>query len=642
MEKNNNFIAYALIGIIFVAYMMYMGTTEKPAQSELEGFKDTSSSSISRSSQSSPENKESQEIKNNSAEQDSITRINKFGKFFAQTSFGHEKTISIETDLIKAKISSKGATIKKWELNNFNKWDGEAVQLLWQGDRQLFEKFLTSDGKRIDTRDLFFKFTTKDNLIRLTEDQSYTISAILKISNDKAIEKTYTFYGNKYHVDVDVKLIGLDNVLTSHGYEFGWENGIKYQEYNSVDESSEAQAIAVFNGEKEEIDATDLEEKAELNPTGQLDFCGIKNKYFAVAIIPDHFDGTVYLEGTQRTADKEGRVEHYNMSLAMPYGGGEVTNKFKVYIGPLDYKEVSKYGIDPLINFGWKFFGYIGEYLLMPFFLLVHMFIPNWGITIIVFSIFLKMALYPLSVTQMKSAQKMKLLAPQMTKLREKYEGDQQRQQQETMKLYSQYGINPMGGCLPMLLQMPILFSLWQVFRSDLNLRQAEFLPFWITDLSMPDMIFNFGFSIMGISSLSGLALLMGLTMFIQQKMTVSDPRQKAMIYMMPILFTLMFSNFPSGLNLYYFIFNLLGIGQQVWINSYSKNKVTLEELKKGPKKESWLQKKMAEAQQMQKMKQSGGSGKSSRTNNPAEKAQLKHGHTPKNRSGSRKKPNKK
>jgi YidC/Oxa1 family membrane protein insertase len=639
MEKNNNFIAYALIGIIFVAYMMYMGTTEKPVQSELEGFKNLSSSTISRSSQSSLDKKESQETTNNSAQQDSVSRINKFGKFFAQTSLGHEKTISIETDFIKAKISSKGASLKKWELNNYNKWDGEPVQLLWSGDRQLFEKFLTSDGKRIDTRDLYFKFSTKDDLIRLTEDQSYTISAVLKISDDKAIEKTYTFYGNKYHVDVDVKLIGLDNVLTSHGYEFGWENGIKYQEYNSVDESSESLAMAVFNGEKEEIDATDLEEKAELSPTGQLDFCGVKNKYFAAAIIPDHFDGTVYLEGTQRTADKEGRVEHYNISLAMPYGGGEVTNKFKVYIGPLDYKEVSKYGIEQLINFGWKFFGYIGEYLLMPFFLLVHMFIPNWGITIIVFSIFLKMALYPLSVTQMKSAQKMKLLGPQLTKLREKFEGDQQRQQQETMKLYSQYGINPMGGCLPMLLQMPILFSLWQVFRSDLNLRQAEFLPFWITDLSMPDVIVHFGFSVMGISSLSGLALLMGVTMFIQQKMTVSDPRQKAMIYMMPIMFTLMFSNFPSGLNLYYFVFNLLGIGQQVWINSYSKNKVTLEQLKKGPKKESWLQKKMAEAQQMQKMKQS---GQIPRSNNPAEKAQLKYGHTPKKRAGSRKKPNKK
>jgi YidC/Oxa1 family membrane protein insertase len=145
---------------------------------------------------------------------------------------------------------------------------------------------------------------------------------------------------------------------------------------------------------------------------------------------------------------------------------------------------------------------------------------------------------------------------------------------------------------------MPILYALWAVLRSSIDLRQAGFV-FWIHDLSLTDTIFNMPFPILGIKHISGLSLLMGITLFLQQKMTVTDPRQKSMVYIMPIMFTFMFSNFPAGLGLYYFMFNLMGIIQQVWINKFSKKKLTLEDLKRMPKKEGWLQKKMREAQEM-------------------------------------------
>ncbi|HOQ49564.1 MAG TPA: membrane protein insertase YidC, partial [Candidatus Kapabacteria bacterium] len=228
----------------------------------------------------------------------------------------------------------------------------------------------------------------------------------------------------------------------------------------------------------------------------------------------------------------------------------------------------------------------------------VHKFVPNYGIAILIFSLIIKILLHPLSITQMRSAQKMQLLSPEMEKIRTKYKDDQQAQQKEIMKLYSEYGINPASGCLPLLLQMPILFALWAVLRSAIELRQEPFI-WWITDLSMPDKILSFGFSFLGMSHLSGLALLMGATMFIQQKMTITDPRQKAMVYMMPIMFVFLFSNFPSGLNLYYFFFNLLSIAQQIYINKFSKKRLTLEDLKKMPKKEGWLQRKMREAQEL-------------------------------------------
>jgi YidC/Oxa1 family membrane protein insertase len=195
----------------------------------------------------------------------------------------------------------------------------------------------------------------------------------------------------------------------------------------------------------------------------------------------------------------------------------------------------------------------------------------------------------------------MQLLAPLMATIREKYKDDQMTQNQEMMKLYSQYGINPAGGCLPLLLQMPFLYALYSVLNLNIELRQAAFLPMWLTDLSVPDVILALPFKLplFNIDKFSGLALLMGATLFIQQKQTISDPRQKAMVYMMPVMLTLMFSALPSGLNLYYFMFNVMGIVQQLYMTKWSKNRLTLEQLKSMPRKEGWLQKKMREAQEI-------------------------------------------
>ena len=206
--------------------------------------------------------------------------------------------------------------------------------------------------------------------------------------------------------------------------------------------------------------------------------------------------------------------------------------------------------------------------------------------------------LYPLSIKQMRSVAKMRLINPILAEVREKYKDDQQAQQQATMKIYGEYGINPAGGCLPLLFQMPILYALYAVMNNAIDLRQSDFI-LWITDLSQPDIIIQFPFSLLGLTHISGLALMMGVTMFLQQKMTITDPKQKSLMYMMPIMFTLMFAYLPAGLNLYYFIFNLLSIGQQVYIEKFSKKKYTLEDLKKAPKKEGWMQRKMREAQEM-------------------------------------------
>jgi YidC/Oxa1 family membrane protein insertase len=242
-----------------------------------------------------------------------------------------------------------------------------------------------------------------------------------------------------------------------------------------------------------------------------------------------------------------------------------------LYLGPLEYDIIKSYGrgLTGMMNLGAAWIiRPISEYVMIPLFKFLRMFIPNYGIIIIVFSIIIKIALTPLTKTSMRSMRKMQALTPMMNEIREKYKDDPQKMNQQVMNLYKEYGVNPASGCLPLLLQMPILFALYAVFRSSIELRQAHFV-WWITDLSIPDSIVHLPMTIpfFGISSLSGVALAMGVTMFVQQKMSVTDPRQKAMIYMMPVLMTLLFNGFPSGLNLYYFVFNVLSIGQQMIFN---------------------------------------------------------------------------
>jgi YidC/Oxa1 family membrane protein insertase len=261
----------------------------------------------------------------------------------------------------------------------------------------------------------------------------------------------------------------------------------------------------------------------------------------------------------------------------MPFRGGrEERAAVRVYLGPLEYDTVKEYGrgLEQTMALGAAWIiRPIAEYVMIPVFKFLRWFIPNYGVVIIVFSILLKFALHPLTRTSMKSMRKMQALNPLMTEIREKYKDEPQKMNEHVMKLYKEYGVNPASGCLPILLQMPILFALYAVFRSSIELRQSAFV-WWIDDLSIPDVIAKLPFTIplFGITDISGLAVAMGVTMFIQQKMTVTDPRQKAMVWMMPIMMVLLFNSLPSGLNLYYFVFNLLSIVQQMWFNRQHKD----------------------------------------------------------------------
>ncbi|HYF02800.1 MAG TPA: membrane protein insertase YidC [Patescibacteria group bacterium] len=574
-----SFIGFALIALIVMGWMFYNQSTQTQQAEKKKAV----------TAQVQP---------NSETAATPVTPQADLGATFTPLAASSERTVTIETDLYKAAISSKGGTVVRWELKKFEDHRGNPVQLIRNGASEFSMSFISSEGRKIDARQLNFELSTAGH-VKVSGSNSFTLTARLGVSGNSAIERTYTFYGNRYDVGTKVNLVNMESVIPSRRFDISWNNGLKYQEENSVDESNSSIALASLNGSMEELDAAEFNIPVEAKATGTIEYIGVRSKYFLAAIKQNNpsSESQVFLNGVRNGAANEGMVETYSASYRLPYRGGTETKDFTLYIGPLDYNIVNELGMGGAVDFGWAIIRPIGQYLLLPLLKAVYSFVGNYGIAIIVFSIIIKLLLYPLSISQTRMAAKQQLLAPVMAEMREKYKDDPMEQQKQTMKIYQEYGINPAGGCLPLLLQMPILYALWAVLSHAVELRGVPFVG-WINDLSRPDVIANLPFKIV-VGSISGLALLMGITMFIQQKMTITDPRQKAMIYMMPVMFTLMFSGFPAGLNLYYLTFNLIGIFQQVWITKFSKNKMTLADLKKMPKKEGWLQKKMREAQQM-------------------------------------------
>jgi YidC/Oxa1 family membrane protein insertase len=497
-----------------------------------------------------------------------------YGSFFQDRAEGKETIIIVETDLFVAEISSRGGVVRKWELKNYKTWNGHPVQLVdLEEGGDLSALFGTSDGKLVNTHDLYFETERRMwDRITLTGDEEQQVRMWLPASNGGKLVRTYTFRNGTYGFDLDIELQGMSGVISNFEYQLVWEHGLHYAEQNSVDESHAAAAFAFAGNELTEIDASTVGEPVRKDMSGNVDWVATRTKYFGVSMMAHAGESEgAYLEGTRRAVRNEGVKEDYAIALKVPFKGEQIQrNSFTVFLGPLDIDVLKSYdrNLDQVLSLGWSWLiRPIAVWVMIPLFQLIHVVVPNWGLVIIVFSVIIKVVLHPLTRTSMKSMKKMQALQPMMEEIRTKYKDDPQKMNSQIMNLYKEYGVNPAGGCLPLLLQFPILIALYNVFRGAIELRQSEFF-WWIQDLSIPDTIFTLPFKLplFGIQDVSGLALLMGITTFVQQKMTVKDPRQKTMVYIMPIMLTLLFNSFPSGLNLYYFVFNLLSIGQQMLI----------------------------------------------------------------------------
>ena len=440
-----------------------------------------------------------------------------FGVYFSHLSRGEEKKILIETDLYTCVISSKGALIEKFELKKFKTWNGYPVQLVDMnkgGDFSLL--FMTTDGKIINTRNLYFNTKARhwENFILKNKGEKVEIEFTLDINDSSKLIKRFIFENGKYSFDTEVEFVNMEKIVANFEYQLVWENGINLTEENSVEESYFGSAYAKVGDVYETIDASKFGVKASRSYSGNTRWVGTHNKYFAVALISNDYSDGAYLEGERIPLPNNGVKENYLIALKIPFRGSNYQkNYFTVYLGPLDYKILKSYGVglEEMISLGLRWLiRPISEYVLLPFFTFLHSIIPNYGIVIIIFSFVIKILLTPLTLTQMKSIKKMQAIAPILKELQEKYKDNPQKLNQEVMRVYREYGVNPFSGCWPLLLQLPILYALFSLFRVTIELRQAGFI-LWIKDLSVPDTIVKLPFyiPIFGVHQISGLALLM-------------------------------------------------------------------------------------------------------------------------------------
>lgn len=612
MDKQTT-IAFILIGAILVLwlYLTSPTPTDQPRKNETTALNKDTTQSVKKDSV----------IAVDTAKEDSAVKL------IAKTpQTVKEEILVIQTDLSRIELSNKGANFKKVFLNNFNNWYSshkkfdeedynQHVQLINYSRGGSYDiAFVSADGRGINTGELTFQKEGNKSYYKISGKDSVVIKYTFELETEKQITKTYTFYGDQYQIKSDISFDGFNNQISNNTYDIVWNNGIRFVEENSVDEANYSDAGVFYGDEQVIVDATSVGEKETKEFRGRVEWLAARNKYFAVIIIPDNPDQIegAYIEGTREVTNDGGTREFYNNRFVVPFKNLTSEQKsFTLYMGPVDYDILTgiKSNLSNLINFG-SFFGLkfivrpIAEYVLLPLFTFIHTFIPNYGIVIIIFSIIIKLIVYPLTKTSYQSMKKMQALQPKITELKEKFKDDPQKMNKETMKLYSTYGVNPAGGCLPILLQMPVFVALWGLFQSAIELRQQPFM-FWITDLSKPDVIYDLGFKmpLFGVQQISGLALLMGITTFVQQKMSVKDPKQQALIYIMPVMLTLLFMSFPSGLILYYFLFNILSIAQQYYIN-HKGGEVELIPVANPNKKKGFMSKLMEAAEQQSKTQQ--------------------------------------
>ena len=401
--------------------------------------------------------------------------------------------------------------------------------------------------------------------------------AVLECSYLGGYKKQTFFRGDSFVIEHFIEQEGGDSslALPLAPISLIWDVGINNTEKNLYDDISYSGASVSFNKEIESVSFIpgNIADKLETSSySGSVDWAAIRTKYFILAMIPvDHKIANVNINGESKYLASNNIVPKYSMKLdASPSGATIQTLHVKGYFGPLDIDQINSLEttLDRIMNFGW--------FVIQPFsrgilWLLkfLHSFGLNYGIILILFAFLVRIITGPLTKKSFQSTQKMQAIQPELKKLQEKYKNDSQKLNTEMVKLYREHGVNPMGGCLPMLLQMPLLFSLFLVFRSTIEFRGAPFV-WWIRDLSLPDTIFYLPFNvpIYG-DQVAFLPILLGVSMFLTQKMSMANldsggmGQQKYMMYFMSAFFFLLFNSFPSGLNLYYLIYNILNYLQQ-------------------------------------------------------------------------------
>jgi len=564
-------------------------------------------------------------IANDTASQNQAAkeRIDEFG-VFGSAAIGEEKFSTLENNQIKITFSNKGGRIYSVELKDYQTHDSLPL-ILFDGPENLFGLNFFSKNRSIETDHLYFKQLggrkditvtgppvkkgdegkIKANLENPGGKESVTFR--LEVEPGKYIDYIYTLGHNSYMVNFDMNIQGMNQyIATNQSYlNFSWAFDVPRQEkYSRFGE--DRYTNITYKYFEDEVDNLDQNKSDEANLATKVKWIGFKQLFFSSTLIADDaFANAQISQDKFKYEDNKDYLGYFKADIALPYNGtAQETVGMQFFFGPNHYQTLKQYDLDMerQVYLGYIVIRQVNQYLIIPVFNFLRRFIDNFGIIILLLTILIKTILFPFTYKSFMSQAKMKALKPEIDEINEKYGKDKaMEKQQATMALYKKAGVNPMGGCLPMVLQMPILFAMFFFFPTSIELRGQSFL--WAADLSTYDSILNLPFTIPFYGDhVSLFCLLMTVTTIISTSLSQSAatsqgmPGMKTMMYMMPVMFLFLLNNYPSGLSYYYFLANLITIGQTYLIRSFvddDKIRATLQANKKKPVKKSNFQKRL-------------------------------------------------
>ncbi len=477
-----------------------------------------------------------------------------------------EREVKVETPLYRAVFGNVGPTIKSFKLKKYRQsTDPDSPPIEMVGLEQGMGDFLSvgfQSPKGLGGNPKAV-YEVDEKAIRLGPESSPRELVFRQRTEDGlSVQKVFRFYPDRYRIDLEVG-VANGSEQTAQGAFEATLRAVPPEEKSSY--YSYVGLVLLMNDELEEVKLKKASEEKTF--TGDIDWVAYEDDYFISAVVPEgHSKGTFKGE---RLAS--GLLEGSYSAPSLSIGPSEQTSSaYTLYFGPRDLDILKDFGkkLDKAVDFGWT------DIIAKPLLYVLHFFnqyIHNFGVSIILLTILVKILFWPLTHKSYKSMKEMQKLQPRLAKIREKYKNNKEQMNKEMMALYKTYKVNPMGGCLPMIIQIPVFFALFRILGNAIELRHAPFM-LWINDLSAPDRLFHFPFKIPFMAPPSGipvLTLLMGASMFIQQKMTPTpgDPTQAKIMMFLPIIFTFLFINFPSGLVLYWLVNNILSIGQQYRIH---------------------------------------------------------------------------
>jgi YidC/Oxa1 family membrane protein insertase len=589
-DQRNVIIATVLVAVILFGWMFWFSPQQSSQQAGAPSDTaqttattdtaaapaDTPATAEATPDQDDPSQARAQATMPEAPESDSIT---------AAALQGTAREIVVETDLYTAVLSSKGATLQRFTLKKFKQFNQvDPVQIVdTSAGGTLSLSFRTPSGKRVDTRSLFFNSEIEGDTIRVEDEpRSITFATTL---GDGELRQTYTFHPDDYDLGLSIRQKNPASFITASGYELAWHGGMPYSEGGQEQELTFTGLYAWSGGEVESVTLSDGNH-GEKRLNGSIDWLAVKNKYFTAALMPDNPNG---VRGATLVGDKvdqastEAAYKKLNGTLRLPRAQTtDHVDEFHLYAGPVDYYNLASYerNLYAMVDYGWDWFEWItkplAKYLYIPMLSYLGEGMPDWmggglpyGVIVILMAVLIKTVVYPLTKSSYRSMAQMRELQPKMEEIREKYDDDQEKQQEKMMELYRETGVNPLGGCLPMFLQYPILISLYQFIPKSIQLRQKSFL--WASDLSAPDKILQLPFEIPFYGDyVAGFTLLMGLAMILTMRVQ-STPgggsQAKMLMYAMPAVIFFIFNRFASALSLYYLFYNIVTAAQQKWIN---------------------------------------------------------------------------